>query len=49
MSIRSADFLVWCLCSHRHKKETKSQEERAVGEHNGLGGDFKTLLLRSSC
>lgn len=42
MSIRSADFLVRCLRSHRDKKETKPQDERAVGEHSGLGENFKT-------
>lgn len=45
MSIRSADFLVRCLCSHQDKKETKSQDEREVGEENGLGGDFWLYCL----
>lgn len=44
-SIMSADFLVRCSCSHWDKKETKSQDERAVGEHSGLGGDFWPCYL----
>jgi len=45
MSLRSTDFLVRCLYSHRDKKETKSQDERAVGEHGCLGGDFWLCYL----